>query len=158
MLEVGDKVPVTVALRAPNDADVTLAEYLGQYLVIYFYPQDDTEACTVEACSFRDYNAEIENLGAKVIGISKDNQQSHSKFREKFSLNFLLLSDIENKLQEAFGVWGEKTMFGRTFMGTLRTTFLVSPQGEIVYVWPAVKAEGHAAAVYTKLKEIIHAS
>jgi thioredoxin-dependent peroxiredoxin len=152
MLKENDSVPTNITLKDINDRSVTLEQFLGKYLVIYFYPKDDTPGCTVEACQFRDFNNDIKDLGAKVIGISKDKVKSHSKFINKYSLNFTLLSDENHELQDAFGVWGEKKMMGRTFMGTRRMTFLADPKGKIIKIWENVKAEGHAKEVYEFIK------
>ena len=152
MLQVGDKLPTDIELIDHNGQAVTLAEFLGKYLVIYFYPEDDTPGCTVEACEFRDFNDEIRKLGAEIIGISQDDTDSHEKFKEKYKLNFRLLSDPQHIFQEAVGVWVEKNMFGNKYMGTQRTTFLVDPKGEIVHVWEKVKPEGHALEVLRNLE------
>jgi len=148
-------MPTDVKVHNLIGEEVTLSKYLGNYLVIYFYPKDDTPGCTKEACSFRDFNKDIEELGAKIIGISKDNVKSHNKFIENHKLNFELLSDPETKLQDAFGVWAEKSMFGKKFIGTLRTTFLVNPDGNIVKVWEDVKPDNHAKEIYEELNKLI---
>jgi peroxiredoxin Q/BCP len=134
---------------------VKLADYLGKYVVLYFYPKDDTPGCTAEACSFRDTNDEIRALGAEVIGVSKDDLKSHQRFTEKFKLKFTLLSDPEKKLQEAFGVWQKKKFMGKEYMGTLRTTFIIDPKGEVVREFENVKPVGHAEAVLQELKLIL---
>jgi thioredoxin-dependent peroxiredoxin len=155
MLNIGDTIPLDIPLTDKNNKEVKLTDFKGQYLVIYFYPKDDTEGCTIEACSLRDYNFEIEKLGAKVIGISKDNQKSHEKFRSKFELNFTLLSDESTVFQQACGVWVEKSMFGNDYMGTQRATFIVDGEGKIVYVWEKVKPEEHGLDVYHQLQELL---
>lgn len=148
MLKVGDEAPIEIQLVDKEGKNVSLKDFLGQYIVLYFYPKDDTPGCTIEACEFRDFNEQIENIGAKIIGISKDNLRSHKKFVGKFSLNFTLLSDESTELQKAFGVWIEKSMFGKKYMGTQRSTFIIDPKGEIIQVWENVNPEGHAKEVY----------
>lgn len=136
------------------DADGTmhrLAEQRGRWIVVYFYPEDDTPGCTVEACAFRDANDDLLAAGAAVWGISPDDAASHGRFREKLHLNFPLLSDVDHAVTAAYGTWVEKTKDGRTYMGVQRATFLVDPDGTIVQAWPKVKAEGHAEEVVAAL-------
>lgn len=154
ILKTGDAVPADVHVLDENGAEATLAKFAGQYLVVYFYPKDNTPGCTVEACSFRDYNAEIEKAGAKVIGISRDKIKAHDKFRQKYDLNFTLLSDPLGQLADAFGVWIEKSMFGRKYMSMARATFLVGPDQKILHVWPKVNPLGHGKDVLEKLKAV----
>lgn len=130
---------------------VKLADFAGKYIVLYFYPKDDTPGCTTEACSFRDANEVMKEKGVVVIGVSKDSVKSHQKFLEKFKLNFTLLSDPEKKLQEAFGVWQKKKFMGREYMGTARTTFIIGPDGEILKKFENVKPKGHAQEVLNSL-------
>ncbi len=147
-------IPTDITLKDINEKDVTLKDYLGKYLVIYFYPKDNTPGCTTEACDFRDYNKDIKALGAEIIGISKDPIKSHKKFIDDHKLNFTLLSDEEHKLQEALDVWTLKKFMGKEYMGTQRSTFIVNPEGEIVKEFRNVKAIGHAEQVYNELKKI----
>lgn len=136
-----------------NDADgsaVSLADYKGSWLVLYFYPKDDTPGCTVEACSLRDAHANITSLGAHVVGVSKDDAPSHAKFRAKHSLNFTLLSDPDQKVIEAYEAWGKK-MFGKE--GILRRTFLINPEGTVVKIWGRVTPEGHGQQIVDELKK-----
>jgi peroxiredoxin Q/BCP len=130
----------------------TLADFAGKWLVIYFYPKDDTPGCTVEACSLRDANDELIELGAQVIGISKDDEDSHRKFKAKHKLNFTLLSDPEGTTIEAYGAWGKK-MFGKE--GILRKTFIINPAGEIVKTYGRVTPLGHGEQVISDLKAAI---
>jgi len=130
---------------------VRLADYAGKWLVLYFYPKDDTPGCTVEACSLRDANADITALGAQVVGISKDDPSAHEKFRAKHSLNFTLLSDPEGRVIEAYGAWGKK-MFGKE--GILRRTFIIDPTGTVVKVFGRVTPLGHGDQVVAALKEL----
>jgi peroxiredoxin Q/BCP len=155
MLKIGSKIDTDTTLFDENEQPVTLGSYAGKYLVIYFYPRDNTPGCTVEACSFRDFNHEIENLGAKVIGISKDDVKSHNKFKDKQKLNFTLLSDPEHKLHEAFGVWAEKSFLGKKYFGALRATFIVDPTGKVIQVWEKVTPNNHAQEVYQFLEKNI---
>jgi len=138
---------LTIPLFDLSGKEVTLEQYLGPIIVLYFYPKDDTPGCTKEACSFRDGTKELEQLGVKVLGVSKDNVASHNKFKAKFHLNFELLSDPEHKLQEALGVWKEKTFMGRKFLGTIRTTFVLSADGTVLKRFDNVKPDLHFAEV-----------
>lgn len=126
-----------------------LSDFLGKYVVLYFYPKDDTPGCTIEACSFRDSNAELKKLGAEVVGISKDGLESHSKFRDKYSLNFLLLSDPDNKVIKAYDAYGDKGIFG---WGTLRKTYIIDKKGNVAMIYPKVHPEGHNKEVIDFIK------
>jgi len=130
----------------------SLGDYKGKWLVLYFYPKDDTPGCTTEACSFRDEYQYIQEQGAEVIGISKDNPASHKKFAEKYNLNFTLLSDESGEVIEAYGAWGERSMYGRKFMGIIRSTFIIDPKGNIVKEYPKVTPKAHAAQVVKDLQ------
>ncbi|HEX6542804.1 MAG TPA: thioredoxin-dependent thiol peroxidase [Ktedonobacterales bacterium] len=134
-------------LPAGDGSKVTLSALRGQWVVLYFYPKDDTPGCTIEACSFRDNWQTLEQRGVRVLGISRDSVESHQKFAEKFSLPFTLLSDDEGEVTQKYGVWGEKSMYGKTFMGISRVTFAIAPDGVIAHVWQKVKPDGHAAEV-----------
>lgn len=147
-------------MRAPNfslkDQDSntkTLKDYAGKWLVVYFYPKDDTPGCTVEACSMRDANDELIELGANVVGISKDDEDSHQKFKAKHQLNFTLLSDPTGRTIEAYGAWGPK-MFGK--IGIQRKTFIINPDGEIVKTYGRVTPLGHGEQVISDLKQLIN--
>ncbi len=155
MLKVGDQIPDSIILQDQNGHPHKLADYVGKYIVVYFYPKDDTPGCTAEACSFRDFNSEIKKLGVQIIGISKDTVESHKKFEQKENLNFVLLADPDLILHNAFGVWGEKNMFGKTFMGTLRTTYIVDPNSRIIKIWKEVVPENHAEEVFNYLKNLL---
>ncbi len=132
----------------------TLKDFAGKWLVLYFYPKDDTPGCTVEACSLRDANDELIALGAQVVGISKDDTDSHRKFKAKHQLSFTLLSDPTGKTIEAYGAWGKK-MFGRE--GILRKTFIINPQGEIVKTYGRVTPLGHGDQVIKDLTQLTNA-
>ncbi|MDB6015606.1 MAG: peroxiredoxin [Pedosphaera sp.] len=145
-LKVGDKAPAfTVATN--GGGKISLADYKGQNVILYFYPKDDTPGCTKEACAFRDYFADFKKKGAVVFGVSTDPVKSHDKFVEKFKLPFTLLADEDKKIVADYGVWGEKSFMGRKYMGTHRVTFLIGPDGKIKKIWPTVKPEEHAAEV-----------
>ncbi|MDQ5969867.1 MAG: thioredoxin-dependent peroxiredoxin [Patescibacteria group bacterium] len=139
------------SLKDQDDNIKTLADFKGSWLVLYFYPKDDTPSCTVEACSLRDTNDELIALGAQVVGISKDDQDSHRKFKAKHKLNFTLLSDPSGETIENYGAWGPK-MFGRE--GILRKTFIINPEGEIVKTYGRVKSAGHGEQILRDLEQL----
>ena len=142
-LEVGDKAPAFKAKDQEGET-VSLSDFKGKKLVLYFYPKDDTPGCTKEACSFRDGWSKYRKRGVAVLGVSTDDEKSHRKFAEKFSLPFPLLADPEKKIVTDYGVWGEKSMYGRKYMGTHRVTYVIDEKGRIAAVWPKVKPDGHA--------------
>jgi thioredoxin-dependent peroxiredoxin len=146
LLEVGDKAP---AFRTTNQdgETVSLGDFKGRKVVLYFYPKDDTPGCTKEACSFRDGWSKFKKRGLAVLGVSTDDEKSHRKFADKFSLPFPLLADTDKAIVKAYGAWGEKSMYGRKYMGTHRVTYLIDEKGKIAAVWPKVKLDGHADAV-----------
>lgn len=146
MLKEGDIAPHFNA-KDQNGNDVKLADLKGQRVVLYFYPKDDTPGCTKEACSFRDADDIYKSKGIKVLGVSTDNEKSHQKFISKFSLPFDLLADTDKKIVEDYGVWGEKSMYGRKYMGTNRKTFLIDGDGKIVKIFDKVKVDAHADEV-----------
>jgi peroxiredoxin Q/BCP len=130
-----------------------LSDYRGQSVILYFYPKDDTPGCTTEACNFRDdYSAYVE-AGVTILGVSPDSSKSHAKFKQKFQLPFPLLADEEHLVSEAYGVWGPKKFMGREYLGILRTTFLISPDGKIKKVFANVKPSEHSAEILAELKE-----
>ncbi len=129
-----------------------LADRRGHWTVLYFYPEDDTPGCTTEACQFRDLNDDIEGMDAEVWGISPDGAGSHAKFRAKFGLPFVLLSDEARTVIEQYGAWRLKKKYGREYMGVVRSSFLVGPDGRIAHAWPKVSADGHAAEVAEVLR------
>lgn len=133
---------------------VRLSEFKGRYVVLYFYPKDNTPGCTVEAKEFRDAQDEFVSEDAVVLGVSPDPAASHCKFIQRFELNFSLLADEDHKIAEKYGVWVEKNMYGKKFMGIQRATFLIDPKGKIAKVWPKVRAQGHADQVLKTLKEL----
>ena len=131
-----------------------LEDYKGRWLILYFYPRDDTPGCTKEACSFRDSSDEYKKRGVSIIGISKDSIKSHKKFAEKFHLNFPLLADEDRKVIESYGSWGEKSMFGKKYMGILRNTYLINPKGEIEKEYKGVKPDVHSEEILKDLKNL----
>ncbi len=153
MIEVGTKAP-DFSLPDADGKLHELKEFRGRRLVIYFYPRDDTPGCTTEACGIRDLHGEIRKTGAAVIGVSGDSEASHLKFRDKYSLPFLLLSDPEKRLMKAFGSWGEKKMYGKVTFGIIRSTFIVDETGVVRKVFPKVTPVGHAEAIVAALKEM----
>ncbi len=132
-LQPGDKAPAIQAKNQHSET-VTLSDFLGKKVILYFYPKDNTPGCTTEACNFRDNYQSLLNDGFEVIGVSTDSEQSHQKFIAKYELPFTLLADEERKIVEAYGVWTEKNMYGRKFMGTARTTFVIDEQGVIMHI------------------------
>jgi len=151
MPKVGDNAP---ALTALTDAgkQVSLADFRGKKVVLYFYPKDDTPGCTREACSFRDHHETLLARGAVILGVSADGVESHVQFKQKFDLPFPLLADTERTIIDAYGVWKERTASdGRTFMGIERTTFVIDERGIITHVFPKVKVDGHTDEVLTAL-------
>lgn len=153
MLKENDKAP-NFNLPASNGKNITLADLQGKNVVIYFYPKDDTPGCTVQACGFRDSFKDIEKLGTVILGVSPDNAASHEKFIKKFNLPFILLSDTDKKMCQDYGVWVEKSMYGKKYMGVARTTFLINKEGKIAKIFEKVKPEGHNQEVIEALKNL----
>tara|TARA_B100001989_G_C24436013_1_gene411517 strand:+ start:122 stop:607 length:486 start_codon:yes stop_codon:yes gene_type:complete len=149
----GKKAPA-ISLKDEAGNKFSLKEQLGSYVLIYFYPKDDTPGCTKEACSIRDHAKEIKKSGLKVFGISPDDEAKHQKFIAKYKLNFPLLCDVEHKVAEKYGVWVEKNMYGRKYMGIQRDSFLIDPKGKIIKHYKKVKPEAHIGEVLNDLKEI----
>jgi len=151
-LKPGDPAPGFTA-SATDGSQVSLSDFSGKPVVLYFYPKDDTPGCTKEACGFRDVYRLIQKQGAVVLGVSVDSEKAHRKFTEKFQLPFLLLADTDHRIVSAYGVWGEKVFMGRKYFGTHRVTFLIGPDGRIARIWPKVKPEDHPDEVLAALKE-----
>jgi thioredoxin-dependent peroxiredoxin len=149
-LKEGDLAPKFSA-NTNGGGKISLADFKGKNVILYFYPRDDTPGCTKEACAFRDNFSEFKKRGAIVLGVSPDSAKSHDKFVEKFKLPFTLLADEDKKIVEAYGVWGEKSFMGRKYMGTNRVTFLIGGDGLIKKIWPQVKPDEHAAEVLAAL-------
>lgn len=152
-LKPGSTAP---AFTLPADGNTTLSlkDFRGQKVVLYFYPKDDTPGCTTESCAFRDNIKQFEKLGVQIIGLSKDSPESHDKFKKKYDLNFPLASDTDGKVCEAYGVWVEKNMYGKKSMGIERSTFLIDEQGKIAALWRKVKVDGHLDEVMDALKQL----
>lgn len=148
MINVGDHAPEVLGVNEKGEK-ILLSNYKGQKIVLYFYPKDNTSGCTAQACSLRDNYADLRKAGYEVIGVSVDNEKSHLKFIEKNNLPFTLIADTDKKLVETFGVWGEKKLYGRAYMGTFRTTFLIDEDGvvERIITPKEVKTKEHAAQI-----------
>lgn len=147
-MNVGDKAPEILGLNEKGE-EIRLSSYAGKKIVLYFYPKDSTSGCTAQACSLRDHYTDLRKAGYEVIGVSIDSAKSHQKFIEKNELPFTLIADTEKTLVEAFGVWGEKSMYGRKYMGTFRTTFIINEEGVIerVMLPKEVKTKEHALQI-----------
>ena len=152
MLEVGKKAP-DFSLLNQDEKKISLKDYVGQKVVLYFYPKDDTSGCTKEACSFSDDLSKFSKIDAVVLGVSPDSVKSHKKFSEKYKLKFDLLVDDEKKVVEKYGVWKEKSMYGRKYMGVERTTFIIDENGKIKKIFNKVKVDGHNKEVLEALKD-----
>ena len=152
MLEIGAKAP-DFTLFDKDGNTVSLSDFSGKKVVLYFYPKDNTSGCTAEACSLRDNYAELKAKGYEVIGVSVDNEKSHQKFIEKYELPFTLIADTDKKLVEAMGVWGEKSMYGRKYMGTFRTTFILNEEGvvEQIFLPKEIKTKTHGEQILAKI-------
>ena len=148
MISVGDKAPELLGLNEKGE-EIRLSQYKGKKVVIYFYPKDSTPGCTSQACNLRDNYSELRKAGYEVIGVSIDNEKSHLRFIEKNNLPFTLIADTDKKLVEEFGVWGEKKLYGRSYMGTFRTTFLINEEGivERIITPKEVNTKDHAAQI-----------
>jgi thioredoxin-dependent peroxiredoxin len=152
-IEPGQKAPA-FTLTADDGSKIRLSQFKGRPVVLYFYPKDDTPGCTREACAFRDQYAPLKRVGAVVLGISADSTESHARFRDKFELNFPLLTDTGHSVAEKFGAWREKNMYGKKSMGIQRSTFLIDSEGKIAKVWKAVKVDGHDEQVMKAISEL----
>lgn len=150
MVNEGDPAP-DFELPADDGSTVSLSDLRGRKVILYFYPKDDTSGCTTEACEFRDLMPDLSDRDAVVLGVSPDPVESHRKFKKKYDLNFPLLADEHHSVAEAYGVWKEKSMFGNTFWGVERSTFLIDEEGILEKVWRRVRPKGHAAAVAEEL-------
>ncbi|HAI13736.1 MAG TPA: peroxiredoxin [Phycisphaerales bacterium] len=152
-LTIGQPAP-NFCLPNQDEKSISLGDLAGNWLVLYFYPKDDTPGCTIEACEFSEALKDLEHANAKVLGISADDPQSHRDFMVKYKLSIDLLSDTDMQMIKAYGVWGEKVRDGVAKMGIMRQTFLIDPDGKIAYHWPSVTPQGHAREVEAKLKEL----
>jgi peroxiredoxin Q/BCP len=147
---IGSPAP-DFTLPGTGGEEISLSSFKGKKVILYFYPKDDTPGCTKESCSFRDNLSALNDLNADVIGISKDSVASHEKFRDKYSLTFPLASDSESNVCERYGVWTKKSMYGKTYMGIERSTFLIDEEGRVEKIWCKVKVEGHTEEVMSAL-------
>lgn len=151
-LSVGDIAP-DFTLPADGSAEISLSSYRGKNVVLYFYPKDDTSGCTKEAIEFNGLKADFDKANTVIIGLSPDSAKSHDKFKAKYGLGFALAADESKSALEAYGVWVEKSMYGRKYMGVERTTVLIGVDGTIKAIWPKVKVDGHAAEVLKAAKQ-----
>lgn len=149
---VGQAAP-DFTLQASSSETISLHDYRGKNVVLYFYPKDMTPGCTTEACDFRDFHDDFAKLNTVVLGISPDDVKSHDKFTAKHELPFPLLADTDHRVAESYGVWVLKKMYGREYMGIERSTFLIDAQGNIAHAWPKVKVKGHVQEVLATIKE-----
>ncbi len=152
-IEPGQKAPA-FTLTADDGSKVRLADLAGNPVVLYFYPKDDTPGCTKEACAFRDLKNQLQKHGAKIFGVSADDVASHVKFRDKFKLNFPLLTDVDHAVAEKYGAWREKNMYGKKSMGIQRSTYLIDGKGKVAKVWKRVQVDGHDQQVLEALGEL----
>lgn len=152
-LKIGDEAP-EFCLDDPERGEICLKDQKGKWVVLYFYPKDNTKGCTMEALEFTAAENEFKSKNAVILGVSPDSLKSHMKFREKHDLSINLLSDDDKKVLESYGVWKKKKMYGREYMGVERSTYLINPEGKISYIWPKVKVSGHVDDVMEKLLEL----
>lgn len=150
-LNIGDKAP-NFDMPAENGKTVSLSDYKGKFLVLYFYPKDNTPGCTVEAKDFSAMKGDFAKVNAEILGVSRDSVKKHENFITKQELTISLGADLEGKVTEDYGVWVEKKMYGKTYMGIQRATFLIGPDSSIVEIWPKVKVKGHAEDVLSRIK------
>jgi len=150
--QIGKPAPEFIS-AADGGQTLALKDFLGKSVVLYFYPKDDTSGCTAEACDFRDAMERLTQAGAVVIGVSPDSVKSHDKFKEKYTLNFALVSDEDHSICEQYGVWVEKSLYGRKYMGVERSTFLINAEGVLVKEWRKVKVPGHVEEIFRVLQQ-----
>lgn len=153
MLEEGTKAPL-FTLPDKDGNEISLESFRGRYVLVYFYPRDNTPGCTAEACSIRDNMPDFSTLGLSVLGISPDKAESHKRFAEKYGLDFTLLSDTDHKVMEEYGAYGEKMMYGKKTVGVIRSSFLIAPDGTIAKVWKKVSTKTHGEDVKKAFSEI----
>ncbi|MGE0077045.1 MAG: thioredoxin-dependent thiol peroxidase [Bacteroidales bacterium] len=151
-LNIGDKTPDFKGIDQ-DENNISLSDFKGKNLVLYFYPKDNTSGCTAEACSLRDGYEDLKKLGMEVVGVSPDSVKSHQSFIQKYSLPFRLIADTEKEVATAFGVWGEKKMYGKAYMGILRTTFIIDKNGVITHIFDKVDTKEHVSQILTELKK-----
>jgi peroxiredoxin Q/BCP len=149
-LQAGDRAPA-IRAKDENGEWITLEEFRGKKVVLYFYPKDDTPGCTAEACDLRDHYAKFLDQGFEVIGVSADNEKSHTRFKNKYKLPFRLISDTDKKVLEDYGAWGEKQMYGKSYMGIIRKTFIINEEGYIEKIIEKVKTKEHSKQIFDEL-------
>lgn len=152
-LKIGDPAP-DFCLEDPDRGEICLKDQKGKWVVLYFYPKDNTKGCTLEALEFTAAEDEFREKNAVILGVSPDSLKSHSHFRDKHDLSINLLSDVDKEILQTYGVWRKKKMFGREYMGVVRSTYLIDPEGKIANSWPKVRVEGHVDKVMEKLEEL----
>lgn len=156
-LKEGDKAPA-FSLVSDEGKKVSLSSFKGKTVILYFYPKDMTPGCTQESCDFRDFQSKFAKQDAVILGVSRDSVESHGKFKSKYDLPFPLLADTEGEVCKKYGVWQEKSLYGRKFMGIVRTTFIISPQGKIQKIYSKVKVKEHAQSVLAEVKALVSAT
>lgn len=152
-LKIGDNAP-SFCLEDPDRGEMCLKDLKGKWVALYFYPKDNTKGCTLEALEFTAAEDDFKEKNTVILGVSPDSLKSHSNFRKKHELSINLLSDTEKETLEAYGVWQKKKMYGREYMGVVRSTFLIDPEGKIAHIWPKVRVAGHVDSVMEKLTEL----
>lgn len=145
-LAIGDKAPAFSGIDQ-NEKKVSLKDLKGKKVILYFYPKDDTPGCTAESCNLRDNWNQLKNKGFEIVGVSADDAKSHKKFADKYDLNFTLIADTDKKVIEAYGVWGEKSMYGKKYMGIIRTTFVINEKGKIEKIFDKVDTKNHSEQI-----------
>ncbi|MFC1802914.1 peroxiredoxin [Thermoproteota archaeon] len=153
VLKIGDTAP-DFCLSDPDRGEICLRNQKGKWVVLYFYPKDNTKGCTMEALEFSEAEDDFKSKNAVILGVSADNLSSHTRFREKHSLSINLLSDINKETLKAYGAWQLKKMYGREYMGVIRSTYLIDPEGKIAFIWSKVRVAGHADEVMEKLVDL----
>ncbi len=153
--QIGDPAPQFMANNQEGNL-IKLEDFLGMWLVLYFYPKDNTPGCTTEASDFTSYAPQFKDLKATIVGVSPDSEKSHCKFIEKHNLSLELLSDPDHEIAEAYGAWGLKKFMGKEYMGIIRSTFLINPEGSLAYVWSKVRVKNHALNVLNTLEELLN--
>ncbi len=150
-MKIGDKAPEILG-KDENGKEIHLSDFRGRKVILYFYPKDNTSGCTAEACSLRDHQQQLQEAGYEIIGVSKDSAASHQKFKEKYQLPFPLIADIDHTLLEQMGAWGEKNMYGKKTVGTIRTTFIINEEGiiEDIFAGKQIKTKEHAEQILNK--------
>ena len=151
-LNIGDKAPAFKGMT--EEGSLSLNDLKGTNIVLYFYPRDDTPGCTIEACAFRDMLPRFKKMNTRIFGVSKDDLKSHAKFTKKYELPFTLISDSDGSICDSFGVWGEKSMYGKKYMGIERATYLIDKDGIIRNIWRKVKVSGHAEDILSSIKNL----